>query len=42
MPIDIIILVEALYDTQALNIPSKQHFQAYSAIYFATGMEILI
>jgi hypothetical protein len=42
MPKDIIIPVEALYDTQALNIPSKQHFQAYSAVCFATGMAILI
>jgi hypothetical protein len=31
-----------LYDTQALNIPSEQHFQAHSAVCFATGMAILI
>jgi hypothetical protein len=28
--------------SQALNIPSKQHFEAYSAVCLATGMEILI
>jgi len=28
--------------SQTLNIASKQHFEAYSAVCFATGMAILI
>jgi choline-glycine betaine transporter len=28
--------------SQALNIPSKQHFAAYSAMCFTTGMAILM
>jgi hypothetical protein len=26
--------------SQALNIPSKQHFEAYSVVCFSTGMAI--
>jgi hypothetical protein len=42
MPKDLLTPAETLREVSALNVPSKQHFEAHSAVCFATGMAILI